>query len=128
MTGVAADLKPLVMSCLDSNSQKRPPVAQVSIAIKRLKDVCSEKNSRDGMSPIVWWAEVSSEQQSKIILSYYTRQMMILWNNPEQAGHCIYFTCSRYKATIALMTVLFAIHGISLKGEFLWFSPFGLLL
>jgi len=71
MTRVAADLEPLVKSCLDDNPKNRPKVAQVSMEIKRVKDVCSEKNSHDGMSPIVWWAEVSSEQQSKV--SYYTR-------------------------------------------------------
>ena len=66
MTGDAADLKPLVMSCLDDNPNKRPPVPQVSMTIKKAKDVCSQKSSRDGMRPIVWWAEVSSEQQSQV--------------------------------------------------------------
>jgi len=66
MTGGAIDLKPLVMSCLDENPKNRPPVAQVSMEIKRIKDVCSEKNSRDGMHPTVWWAEVCSEQQSQV--------------------------------------------------------------
>jgi len=66
MAGGAADLKPLVMSCLDDNPKNRPPLALVSMAIKRVKDVCSEKSSRDGMSPIVWWAEVSSMQQSQV--------------------------------------------------------------
>ena len=76
MIGGAADLKPLVMSCLNDNPKKRPPLTQVSITIKRAKDECSQKSSRDGMSPIVWWAEVTSGQQSQV--SYYTRQMMIL--------------------------------------------------
>ena len=53
MTGGAADLKPLVMSCLNDNPKNRPPVSQVSMTIKRVKDVCSQKSSRDGMSPIV---------------------------------------------------------------------------
>ena len=66
MTGGAADLKPLVMSCLDDNPNKRPPVAQVSMVVKKTKDVCSQKSSRDGMRPIVWWAEVSSQQQSQV--------------------------------------------------------------
>ena len=66
MTGGATDLKPLVMSCLDDNPNKRPPVAQVSMTIKRAKDVCSQKSSHDGMRPIVWWAEVSSQQQSQV--------------------------------------------------------------
>ena len=66
MTGRVADLKPLVKSCLDDNPKNRPLVAEVSMTIKRVKDVCSEKSSRDGMSPIVWWAEVSNEQQSQV--------------------------------------------------------------
>ena len=66
MTGGAADLKPLVMSCLDDNPNKRPPVAQVSMTIKMTKDVCSQKSSRAGMRPIIWWAEVSSQQQSQV--------------------------------------------------------------
>ena len=76
MTGGAADIKPLVMSCLDDNPKKRPPLTHVSMTIKRAKDECSQKSNRDGMSPIVWWAEVTSGQQSQV--SYYTRQMMIL--------------------------------------------------
>ena len=66
MTEDAADLKPLVMSCLDDNPRRRPPVAQISMTIKRAKDVCSQKSSRDGMSLIAWWAEVSSQQQSQV--------------------------------------------------------------
>ena len=62
----ARDLKPLVMSCLDDNPINRPSIAQVSVTIKRVKDICGEKNSRDGMSSIVWWAEVSNEQQSQV--------------------------------------------------------------
>ena len=66
MTGGAGDLKPLVMSCLDDNPNKRPTVVQVSIIIKKAKDVCSQKTGHDGMRPIVWWAEVSSQQQSQV--------------------------------------------------------------
>ena len=62
----AADLRPLVTSCLSDSPKNRPPVAQVSMTIKRVKDVCSKKSSRDGMSPIVWWADVSNEQQSQV--------------------------------------------------------------
>ena len=72
MSGSAAELKPLVMSCLNDNPKNRPPVVQVSTTIKKIKDVCSQKSSRDGMSPIVWWAEVSSEQQSEV--SYYSNE------------------------------------------------------
>ena len=69
MSGGGADLKPLVISCLNQNPKNRPPVAQISMTIKRVKEVYSQKSSRDGMSPITWWAEVSSDQQSQV--SYY---------------------------------------------------------
>ena len=34
------------------------------MTIKKVRDECSQKNSRDGMSPTVWWAEVTSGQVS----------------------------------------------------------------
>ena len=48
MTGGAADLKPLVTACLDDNPKNRPQLTQVSMTIKRAKDECSQKSSRDG--------------------------------------------------------------------------------
>ena len=69
MTGDAADLKPLVMSCLDDDPNKRPSLTEISMTIKRAKDECSQKSNHDGMSSIVWWAEVTSGQQSQV--SYY---------------------------------------------------------
>ena len=63
MTGGATDLKPLVISCLNDNPKNRPPVAEVSMTIKRIKDVYSQKSR---MSPIVWWAEVSNDQKSQV--------------------------------------------------------------
>ena len=65
MTGLAADLKPLVMSCLDDEARDRPPVTRISTEIKRVKDVCSQQTGHDGISPIVWWAEVSGQSPSK---------------------------------------------------------------
>ena len=66
MSGGAAHLKPLVISCLKDNPNERPSLTQVSMTIKRAKDECSQKSSRDGMSPIVWWAEICSEQQPQV--------------------------------------------------------------
>ena len=66
MTGGAADLKPLVMSCLSDSAKKRPPVAQVSMTIKRVKDGCSQKSGRDRMSSVEWWAEVCNKQRSQV--------------------------------------------------------------
>ena len=64
-TGGAADLVPLVTSCLNDNPKKRPPVMEVSIEIKRVKDVYSQQTGLDGMSPIVWWAKVSGQSSSQ---------------------------------------------------------------
>ena len=69
MTGGAADLKPLVISCLDDNPKNHPPVAQVSMTIKRVKGVCSQQSGHDGMNPMTRWAAMSTEQQLQV--SYY---------------------------------------------------------
>jgi len=70
VTGGATALKPLLMSCLDDEAKNRPSVMQVSIEIKRVKDVCSHQTGRDGMSPIVWWAEVSDQSSSEQLVCY----------------------------------------------------------
>ena len=75
MTGGAADLKPLVISCLNYDPKNRPLMAQVSMTIKKAKEACSQKSSHDGMSPIAWWAEVSIDQ--KLQVSYYKTQVAI---------------------------------------------------
>ena len=59
MTRSAAHLKPLAISCLDDNPKNRPDVAEVSIQIKKIKDVCSQLLGRDRMSTTEWWAEVN---------------------------------------------------------------------
>ena len=66
LCGGAMDLQPLVVSCLDDNPKKRSLVTQIYTEIKRIKDVCSQQTGRDGMSPIVWWAEVSSQSSSQL--------------------------------------------------------------
>jgi len=63
--GGAADLVPLVTSCLSDNPKKRPSVMQVSMEIKRVKGIISHHSGRDGMSPIVWLAEVSGRSSSQ---------------------------------------------------------------
>ena len=55
MTEGAAELKQLVISCLNDNPKNCPPVAEVSMSIKSVKDVCSQNSSHDGMSLIVWF-------------------------------------------------------------------------
>jgi len=65
LTGVTPDLVPLVTSCLNDNPKNRPSVQQVSMEIKRIKDVYNQQTGHDGMSPIVWWAEVSGQSSSQ---------------------------------------------------------------
>lgn len=62
-TGTAVELKALAISCLNDNPAKRPSVAQVSVKIKTVKELCSRYTGHDGLSPVVWWADVSSSQQ-----------------------------------------------------------------
>ena len=40
-------------------------MTQVSATIKRVKNLCSQRNDHDGTSPVVWWGEVSREQQQQ---------------------------------------------------------------
>ena len=77
LTGGAADLKSVVTSCLDDDARNRPTVMQVSTEIKRIKDVCSQQTSHDGMSPIVWWAEVSGQSSSQQVSCKATAMLLV---------------------------------------------------
>lgn len=62
ITGCNVDLKPLVISCLQDDPLKRPSTLDVSERIRMLKEVYGNKNSRDGMDPILWLAEIKQLQ------------------------------------------------------------------
>ena len=64
MTGGTMDLKPLVTRCLDDNPGNRLPIAEVTEKIRVLKEACGNKHDHDGTDPVVWLAEVLSEQQT----------------------------------------------------------------
>jgi len=70
-TGIAAGLIPLVTSCLNDTPKRRPSMMRVSMDIKRVQDVCSHQTGRDGMSPIVWWAEVSGQSSQQQVCYYH---------------------------------------------------------
>ena len=57
--GDIADLKPLVVSCLDDSSKKRPLVTRISVTLKQAKDECV------GIDPIVWWVQVTSKHHDQ---------------------------------------------------------------
>ena len=58
ITGFYADLKPLVMSCLDDNPKKRPSVAQVLLDIKKVKNAYLQKSFAT-----IWSTELPGKQQ-----------------------------------------------------------------
>jgi len=65
-TGRAIDLVPLVTSCLNDNPKKRPSLLDICLEIKSAKDACGQQTGHNGMSPIVWWAEVSGQSSSQL--------------------------------------------------------------
>ena len=62
MAGEAESLRPLVESCLNDNPANRPTVVQVSMSIKKAKEMHNKEHDHDSRAPIMWWAEVSSGQ------------------------------------------------------------------
>ena len=57
------DLKKLATLCLSDNPNKRPTVVQVSTEIQSAKDKSWEIIDHEGISPYLWWAEVTGQQQ-----------------------------------------------------------------
>jgi len=62
MTGSDADLKPLVMSCLEDDPELRPTAADTSEKVKMMKEECSKMTTRDGMDPISWLGKITPTQ------------------------------------------------------------------
>ena len=58
MIGSDADLKPLVVSCLEDDPELRPPAADMSERIEVMKEEYSKKTTHDGMDPISWLGEI----------------------------------------------------------------------
>ena len=63
MIGGDADLKPLVMSCLEDDPELRPTGTDISERLKKMKEVCSKKRDHDGMNPISWVVSLSTQLQ-----------------------------------------------------------------
>ena len=63
MTGGDADLKPLVMSCLQDDPELRSSMTGISERLKTMKEVCSKKTDHDGVNPISWIASLSMQLQ-----------------------------------------------------------------
>ena len=63
MSGGGADLKPLVMLCLENDPELHPSVTDISERLKNMKEVCSKKTDHDGMDPNTWIASQSTKLQ-----------------------------------------------------------------
>ena len=68
LTGCNADLKSLLISCLQDDPSMRPSALGVSERIKMMKEVYRNKKTRDGMDPILWLAEIKQQQIPKASL------------------------------------------------------------
>ena len=96
MTGGAADLKSLVMSCLNKSARNRPPVAQVSMTINKVKEVYNQNSGSDVVSPIAWWAKVSSNQESQVSytkLMHYGNKLNLLLYQAKLAYNWVASLC-----------------------------------
>ena len=62
MSGAAADLVPLVVSCLEDNPNKRPQLKEVTDTIATLISTYVNDTTRDGMDVPTWLCEISGGQ------------------------------------------------------------------
>ena len=83
--GDIADLKPLVVSCLDDSSKKRPPVTHISVTLKKAKNEC------DGIDPVVWWVQVTNKHHDQppplpqpLVLPQSSQQHIQQQQSPQQ--------------------------------------------
>ena len=71
MIGRAAELRSVVISCLDDNPKMRPSVTEVSVSVKKIKEAFDRV---DGKSVVSWLAEqdlssdLQQQQQEKVSL------------------------------------------------------------
>ena len=61
MTGAPADLVPLVVSCLEDNPNKRPPLEEVTDSIVTLMGTIKNNTTRDGMDVTTWLFDISGQ-------------------------------------------------------------------
>ncbi|XP_065917610.1 uncharacterized protein [Dysidea avara] len=58
MVGASSDLKPLAISCLADDPEKRPAAIEISEVLKKMKEDCRKKTDHDGMDAVAWLAEI----------------------------------------------------------------------
>ena len=77
MIGNDADLKPLVVSCLEDDPELRLPAANMSERIRMMKEEYSKKTSHDGMDPISCLAEIQASTQSSAEIKQTSTQLKV---------------------------------------------------
>ena len=80
MTGGAADLKPLVMSCLEDDPELRPSMTDISERLTKMKKVCSKNSNRDGMDPFFWLSEIKRASLSAPLQVCYCKLICSQYN------------------------------------------------
>ena len=63
MTGAAADLVPLVVSCLEDNPRKRPPLEDVTNTIETLMGTIKNNTTHDAMDAPTWLYDVFKQDE-----------------------------------------------------------------
>ena len=58
MVGASSDLKPLAISCLADEPEKRPPAVEISGVLKKMKEDCGKKGGHDAMDVTTWLTEI----------------------------------------------------------------------
>jgi len=71
MTRDATDVKQLAVSCLNDNPKDRPTAQQVSVAVRRTLEVCSQRSGYFCISPMKWWITVSDIQEPSSVPSHH---------------------------------------------------------
>ena len=70
MTGGDANLKSLVLLCLEDDPELRPSAIDISERTKRMVEECRKETTYDGMDPISWLAEQASDARHIIQVCY----------------------------------------------------------
>ena len=93
MTESDADLKPLLMSCLEDDPELRPTAADMSEKIKMIKEECSKMTTRDGMDPISWLGKTTQTQLPAEIKQTSTQLTAEIKQASTQLQVCYYIAC-----------------------------------
>ena len=58
------ELQSLISKCLEDDTDTRPSAIEISKVIKQMMEMYGKKNTRDGIGPVLWLAEIKCEQET----------------------------------------------------------------